>query len=335
MNSKSKILIIAEAGVNHNGKLTTAKKLIVAAAKAGADFVKFQTFNPDEMIIKSTKLAKYQKQNLKKKISQYKMLKKYELKKKWYNTLISCCKKNDIKFISSPFDVSSIHFLEKLKLNYIKIPSGEIDNYPYLKEIAALKKRTILSTGMSTLDEIRYAIKVLNKFGLSKRNISILHCHTDYPSDIKDLNLNSIQTIKKTFNLRVGYSDHSMGITAPIVAAALGSEIIEKHLTLDRKLSGPDHKASINPKEFFQMVTSIRQVEKMVGNGKKIPTKKELKNKELVRKSIVASRKILKGEKFTELNITTKRPATGKSPKLYKDIIGKIARKMFEENEFI
>ncbi len=330
-----KILIIAEAGVNHNGKLNYAKKLIMAASKAGADFVKFQTFNPDEMIIKTTELANYQKNNLKKKISQYKMLKKYELNKKWYKNLIDCCKKNKIKFISSPFDISSIHFLKKLNLDYVKIPSGEIDNYPYLIEIASLKKKTILSTGMSTLNEIDFALRTLLKFGLSKKKISILHCHTDYPSNIKDLNLNSIKTIKKVFKLQTGYSDHSMGITAPIVAAALGSEIIEKHLTLDKKLSGPDHQASINPKEFSQMVASVRQVEKMLGNGKKIPTNRELKNKVLVRKSIVARKKISMGEKFTTSNITTKRPAMGKSPKLYKNILGKISKKNYERDDFI
>ncbi len=330
-----KILIIAEAGVNHNGKLNYAKKLIMAASKAGADFVKFQTFNPDEMIIKTTELANYQKNNLKKKISQYKMLKKYELNKKWYKNLIDCCKKNKIKFISSPFDISSIHFLKKLNLDYVKIPSGEIDNYPYLIEIASLKKKTILSTGMSTLNEIDFALRTLLKFGLSKKKISILHCHTDYPSNIKDLNLNSIKTMKKVFKLQTGYSDHSMGITAPIVAAALGSEIIEKHLTLDKKLSGPDHQASINPKEFSQMVASVRQVEKMLGNGKKIPTNRELKNKVLVRKSIVARKKISMGEKFTTSNITTKRPAMGKSPKLYKNILGKISKKNYERDDFI
>ena len=331
----NKILIIAEAGVNHNGRLDYAKRLIVAASKSGADFVKFQTFNPDEMITRSTKLAKYQNENLKKKTSQYEMLKKYELNKKWYKIIINCCKKNKIKFISSPFDISSIHFLKSLNLSYIKIPSGEINNYPYLKKIASLKKKTILSTGMSTLDEISFALKTLLKFGLTKNKISILHCHTDYPSKINDLNLNAIQTIKKKFKLRTGYSDHSMGIIAPIVAAALGSEIIEKHLTLDRKLSGPDHKASINPKEFSQMVMSVRKVEKMLGNGKKIPSKAELKNKVFVRKSIVASKKISKGEKFTDLNITTKRPAKGKSPKFYENIIGKISKKNYERDEFI
>ena len=335
MRNKKKILIIAEAGVNHNGKLNYAKKLIAAASKAGADFVKFQTFNPDEMIIKTAELAKYQKKNLKSKTSQYKMLKKYELNKKWYKNLIDCCKKNNIKFISSPFDISSIHFLKKLNLNYIKIPSGEIDNYPYLKEIASLNKKTILSTGMSTLKEISFALKTLLKFGLSKNKISILHCHTDYPSSIDDLNLNCIKTIKKIFKLQTGYSDHSMGITAPIVAAALGSEIIEKHLTLNRELRGPDHQASIDPKEFSQMVASVRQVEKMLGDGKKIPTSKELKNKTLVRKSIVASKKIFSGEKFTSSNITTKRPAMGKSPKLYKNMLGKISKKNYERDEFI
>lgn len=330
-----KILIIAEAGVNHNGKLNIAKKLILAASKAGADFIKFQTFNPDEMIIKSTKLANYQKNNLKKKTSQYKMLKKYELNKNWYKNIIDCCKKNNIKFISSPFDISSIRFLKKFNLDYIKIPSGEIDNYPYLKEIAFLKKKTILSTGMSTLNEISFALKTLLKFGLTKNKISILHCHTDYPSNVKDLNLNSIITIKKIFRLCTGYSDHSMGITAPIAAAALGSEIIEKHLTLDRKLSGPDHKASINPREFAQMVISVRHVEKMLGNGKKIPSKSELRNKLLVRKSIVASKKIFRGDKFTNFNITTKRPAKGKSPKLYANILGKISKRNYEKDEFI
>lgn len=332
---KNRTIIIAEAGVNHNGKLNIAKKLITAAAVSGADYVKFQTFETENMTKPKTKLAQYQKMNLKNNLSQFEMLKKYELKKSHYNILIKHAKKNKINFISSPFDINSINFLKKFNLHFIKIPSGEIDNYPYLKEIGKLKKKIILSTGMSTLKEVFYAIRVLTKHGTKKKNISLLHCHSDYPSNFKDLNLKAISTLKKVFKLKVGYSDHSPGIYAPIVSVALGSQIIEKHLTLSNKMTGPDHKASINPKQFKAMVKGIRQTEEMLGNGKKIPTKSELKNKLIVRKSIVARTDIKKGDKFSDKNLTTKRPASGISPTKYSNFLKKISKKNYKKNNFV
>jgi|TARA_B110000211_G_C14066187_1_gene547762 N,N'-diacetyllegionaminate synthase len=331
----NRTIIIAEAGVNHNGKLSLAKKLIVAAAKSGADYVKFQTFEPSQMIRPKTKMARYQKKNIKKNFSQYQMLKKYQLKKNYYEDLIQHSKKNNIKFISSPFDIESIKFLNKLKLDFIKIPSGEIDNYPYLKALGKLNKKIILSTGMSNLKEILAAIKILTKFGTNKKKISLLHCHSDYPSKPINLNLKSIQTLKKTFNLRVGYSDHSLGIEAAIVSVSLGAEIIEKHLTLSKKMDGPDHKASIEPKTFKDMVLAIRKTEDMLGSGLKVPTKNELINKKLVRKSLVAKVNIQKGEKFSILNLTTKRPGTGKSPMIYESILKTRSKKKYNKNDFI
>ena len=330
-----KTLIIAEIGINHNGRLSLAKKLISAAAKTGADYVKFQTFEPENVVIKSAKLAKYQKRNMKKNISQLKMLKKYQIKKKFYDLLIKFSKKKKINFISSPFDVDSIKFLSKLKLNFLKIPSGEINNFPYLKEIAKLKKKLILSTGMSSLREVDQAIKILIKFGTKKKNISLLHCHTDYPSMPENLNLKSILTLKKKFKLKVGYSDHSQGIEAAIASVALGAEVIEKHLTLNNKMNGPDHKASIDPITFRDMVIGIRNTEKMLGNGKKKPTQKELHNKIFVRKSLVAKKSIKKGDRFTDKNMTTKRPALGISPMKYQYKLNKIAKKNYSEDDYI
>ena len=334
MNLK-KIIIIAEAGVNHNGSLSLAKKLILSAAKSGADYVKFQTFNPESMIKLDTKLAKYQQRNIKKKTSQYKILKKYQLKESHYKILINYSKKNNIKFISSPFDIESINFLSKLGLDFLKIPSGEINNFPYLKEIARLNKKLILSTGMSNLKEIGNSIKILTKYGTKRKNINILHCHSDYPSEAIDLNLKAIQTLKNKFKLNVGYSDHSMGIEAAIISVAYGSKIIEKHLTLSNKLPGPDHIASLEPNKFKKMVESIRQAEKMLGDGIKKPTKKEQENKLLVRKSLVASRNIKRGERFSSKNITTKRPALGKSPMMYEKMINKISKKNYKKNDYI
>ena len=251
------------------------------------------------------------------------------------HSLIKFSKKKKIKFLSSPFDIHSIKFLQKLKLNLFKIPSGEITNYPYLRKLGKLKKKIILSTGMSDLKEIETAITILRKFGTKKNNISLLHCHSDYPSQPKNLNLKAIQTIKEKFKLKVGYSDHSEGIEAAIVSVALGAKIIEKHLTLNRKMKGPDHLASIEPKTFRSMVKAIRTTEKMLGDGKKIPTKKEIKIRNLVRKSIVSNKNIIKGEKFTEKNITTKRPGTGKSAILFNKILNTKSKKNYKNNNLI
>jgi N,N'-diacetyllegionaminate synthase len=332
---KKKVIIIAEAGVNHNGSLNLAKKLILAASKANADYIKFQTYNPEDMVRRNTSLAKYQKKNLKNKISQYDLLKRYQLKKKYYKILIQFSKQNNIKFLSSPFDIDSINFLNKLNLDFIKIPSGEIDNFFYLKNIAKLNKKLILSTGMSNIKEIENAINLLTKFGTKRKNINLLHCHTDYPSEPQNLNLKAIQTLKKKFKLNVGYSDHSVGIEAPIIAVSYGSKIIEKHLTLDKSFPGPDHSSSLEPFEFKKMVTAIRNTEKMLGNGIKKPTNKELKNKPLVRKSIFAKISIKKGEKFSEKNLICKRPLIGISASKWYNLIGKRAKKNFKPDDKI
>lgn len=335
MKRKNKVIIIAEAGVNHNGKLSIAKKLIKEASKAGADYVKFQTYYLDSLIIKKADPTIYQKKNLKKKISQYDILKKYRLKDEWYKDLIYYSKKNKIKFISSPFDIRSIEFLKKFKLDYIKVPSGEINNLPYLKVLAKTKKKIILSTGMSDLKEIKTAINILKKEGLSKKNLNILHCHSDYPSKPKNLNLKSIILLKKELGMSIGYSDHSLGIEAPVIAVAYGAKIIEKHLTSNKNYYGPDHKASIEPQEFKKMVKAIRVAEKMLGSNIKKPSIIELKNRKLVRKSIVAIKDIKRGEKFSLKNISTKRPALGKSPMNFDSFLKKRANKDYIKDEFI
>ena len=329
---KDKIIIIAEAGVNHNGKLSLAKKLVSEAAKSGADYIKFQTFETESMVKPSTRLANYQKSNLKGNLSQFDMLKKYELKKKDYKILIKFAKNKNIKFISSPFDINSINFLKKFNLDFIKIPSGEINNFPYLRAIGKLKRKVILSTGMSTLGEISYALKILRTYGTKKNKITLLHCHSDYPSRSEDLNLKAIITLQKYFKINVGYSDHSKGIIAPLISIAMGARIIEKHLTLSTKMIGPDHKASINPTEFKEMVNYIRETEKMLGNGKKIPSKHELRNKPIVRKSLFAKIDIKKGERFSEKNLTTKRPEIGLSPSKYLYMLNRISKKNYKKN---
>ncbi len=328
-------IIIAEAGINHNGSFILAKKLIQAAARAGADYVKFQTFETKDMIKENTKLVKYQRGKIGKNLSQYNMLKKYQLKKNLYKKLVLHASKNKIKLLSSPFDIGSIKFLKKFNFDFIKIPSGEINNFPYLREIGKLNKKIILSTGMSSIKEVEAAIKILTKYGTNRKNITLLHCHSDYPSRPEDLNLNSILTLKKKFNLNVGFSDHSIGVEAPIISIVLGAKVIEKHLTLNNKLKGPDHKASIEPNDFKKMVLAIRNAEKMLGDGKKIASKNESKIKRLVRKSIVAKKEIKKGEKFSEENLTTKRPGIGLSPMKFENLINMIAKRNYKKDDFI
>ena len=330
-----KTIIIAEAGVNHNGSVKIAKKLVDIAKKANADYVKFQSFCHQKLVTKKASKAKYQKVNSTTNESQGKMLQRLQLSKSGHMEILQYCKKKKIKFLSTAFDIDNLKFLLKKKIDFIKIPSGEIDNYPYLKALGKLNKKIILSTGMSNLKEILEAIKILTKFGTNKKKISLLHCHSDYPSKPINLNLRSIQTLKKTFNLRVGYSDHSLGIEAAIVSVSLGAEIIEKHLTLSKKMDGPDHKASIEPKTFKDMVLAIRKTEDMLGSGLKVPTKNELINKKLVRKSLVAKINIQKGEKFSILNLTTKRPGTGKSPMIYESILKTRSKKKYNKNDFI
>ncbi len=327
-----KTIIIAEAGVNHNGDINIAKKLIDEAKKAGADIVKFQTFNPACLASERASMAEYQKRNLGKTESQLNMLKKLALSYDSFIELSEYCGSNGIKFLSTPFDINSIRFLNGIQDSW-KIPSGEITNYPYLVEIAKTKKSVILSSGMSTLDEVSHAIDVLNKFGCN--DISLLHCNTQYPTPFEDVNLKAMLTMKEYFNLIVGYSDHTLGIEVPIAAVALGAKIIEKHFTLDRKMEGPDHKASLEPHELSEMVNSIRNIEKALGSGEKIPSLSEKKNMVIARKSIVASRNIEKGEMFTEENITTKRPGNGISPMKWNEVIGTRATRNFMEDELI
>ena len=328
---KIKTIVIAEAGVNHNGNINLAKKLIDIASKAGADYVKFQTFDVDQLILKNTKTASYQKRNLKYDISQYQMLKKYQLTDRNHKELLKYSKKKKIKFLSTAFEEKSLRLLSKYNLDYIKIPSGEITNYPLLKQISKLKKKILLSTGMATLGEIKQAIKALRK---KKKDITILHCTSDYPANLKDLHLNFIKKLKK-FGCDVGYSDHSSSVITPSIAVTLGCKVVEKHFTLSKELRGPDHKASLEPQELTEMISLIRETEKMLGLNDKIITKSEQKTKLLVRKSLVANNDIKKGEIFSRKNITTKRPGSGTSPFKINKFLGKKSRKNFKKDEFI
>jgi len=330
------IKIILEAGVNHNGSLSRAKKMIDIASKAKVDYVKFQTFVADELVTKSAPKANYQKVNTKKKReTQYEMLKKLELSENAHIQLIKHCKKRKINFLSSPFSVKSFNLLKKLGLKIIKIPSGEINNYPYLKHIGKFNKKIIISSGMSNLIEIKNAVKILTSAGTLKKNITVLHCNTEYPSPLKDINLNAMLTIKKKLGLKIGYSDHSLSRMVPIAVTTLGAQIIEKHFTMDKNLPGPDHKASLNPSEVFQMVNDIREVEKILGSYIKKPTTSEKKNIKIARKSIVAKTSIKKGEIFSEDNITTKRPGYGISPMRWNKILNKISNKNYKKNDFL
>ena len=331
MSLKNKTIVIAEAGVNHNGNINLAKKLIDVASKAGADYVKFQTFDVDQLILKNTKTAGYQKRNLKNDISQYQMLKKYQLTDSSHKELFKYSKKKKIKFLSTAFEEKSLRLLAKYNLDYIKIPSGEITNYPLLKQISKLKKKILLSTGMATLGEINQAIKALRK---KKKDITILHCTSDYPANLKDLHLNFIKKLKK-FGCDVGYSDHSSSLITPSIAVTLGCKVVEKHFTLSKKLSGPDHKASLEPLELTEMISLIRETEKMLGLNDKIITESEQKTKLLVRKSLVANNDIKKGEIFSKKNITTKRPGSGISPFKINKYLGKKSRKNFKKDQFI
>jgi|TARA_B110000211_G_scaffold195033_1_gene223494 N,N'-diacetyllegionaminate synthase len=334
VKKKNKTLIIAEAGVNHNGNINLALKMVDIAARAKADFVKFQTYYTDDLVQKKVGLAKYQEQNLKGVSSQYKLLKKFELSISDHLKIIKRCKKKKIKFLSSPFDLKSIDLLKKLKLNLFKIPSGEITNIPYLRKIGALKKKIILSTGMSNTEEIKKAIKTIISSGTKKKNLTVLHCSSEYPAEKNNLNLLSIPLMKKKFNINVGYSDHSLGLQASFTAVALGAKVIEKHFTTNKKLSGPDQKASISPNQLANLVVGIRSIESTLGNNIKEPYSAELKNLKFIRKFIVAKKKIQKGEKFTDKNITTKRAIVGISASRWEWVIGKKAKKdfLYDEN---
>jgi len=331
-----KTLIIAEAGVNHNGNIELAKKLIDVAVESGVDFVKFQTFKAVNLASKNAEKASYQKENTNDKVeSQLEMLKKLELSKEMHYDLIDYCKSKRIKFLSTAFDLESIDFLNELNIELFKIPSGELTNLPYLRKIGGLGKPIIISTGMANMLEIEAAIKVLISSGAVISNITVLHCNTEYPTPMQDVNLRAMNSIKEHFNINVGYSDHTLGVEIPIAAVALGASVIEKHFTLDKTMDGPDHKASLEPNELKEMVAGIRNIEIALGNGVKEASASEIKNKDIARKSIVANKKIKIGDVFTVSNITVKRPGNGISPMLWDSLIGTKAEKDYKEDDLI
>jgi len=330
-----KVFIIAEAGVNHNGSFKTAKKMINVAADAGADAVKFQTFCAEELVTKLAPKAAYQVSLMDKRENQLDMIRKLVLPEHTYKQLLEYSRSRGVHFLSSPFDLKSVDFLVRLGIKTFKIPSGEITNLPYLRRIGSLRKSVIISTGMATLVEVRKAINILLEKGTKKDNIVALHCNTAYPTPFKDVNLRAMATMKKRLGVRVGYSDHTLGIEVAIAAVALGAEVIEKHFTLDRGMEGPDHKASLEPLELKNMVKFIRNVESSVGDGIKRPSASELKNKNVIRKSVVAARAIKKGEIFRRDNIAVKRPGTGISPMKWDNILGKSASRNFKKDENI
>ena len=330
-----KVYIIAEAGVNHNGSIDTAKMLVDVASESGADAVKFQTFKAKNLVTKNAIRAKYQDLNTGNKDSQYDMLKKLELNKEMHQELIEYCKSKNLTFLSSPFDHESIILLDNLGLKIFKIPSGEITNLPYLQHVGKLNKKVILSTGMSTIEEIEKALYILTQSGTKKDNITLLHANSEYPTPMEDVNLRAMLTIGNKFDISYGYSDHTTGIEISIAAVAMGARCIEKHITLDRNMDGPDHKASIEPDELSDMINAIRNVEKALGSDIKQPSKSESSNIKIVRKSIVAKISIKKGDVFSEKNLTIKRPGNGISPMKWDEIIGTKAKKNYEEEELI
>ena len=329
------VFIIAEAGVNHNGSIKIAKDLINVAVESGADAVKFQTFKAEKLVSKTAEKADYQKKTTEASESQFDMLKKLELDIEAHQELLVYCQEKNIMFLSTPFDHDSIDMLSDLGLETFKIPSGEITNFPYLQHIGSLKKQVILSTGMSTLQEVGDALTVLINAGVLKENITVLHANTMYPTPMTDVNLNAMLTMQKKFGVAVGYSDHTLGIEVDIAAVAMGASIIEKHFTLDRAMSGPDHEASLEPEELKAMVLAIRNIEKALGSYEKKPSPSESINISIARKSIVASRSISKGEVFSENNIAIKRPGNGLSPMKWCDVIGTKAVRDYKEDQLI
>lgn len=331
-----KTLIIAEVGVNHNGSLETARQLIDVAAEAGADYVKFQTFKANKLVTKTAARAEYQNTNTKDSASQYEMLQKLELSEADHLELVAYCQEKEINFLSTGFDLDSLEFLSNLGITVAKIPSGEITNLPYLEKAAALFPEIILSTGMATIEEIKDAFQTLVNAGANPSTVTILHCNTEYPTPMEDVNLKAMLHIENELGTAIGYSDHTLGIEVPIAAVALGATVIEKHFTLSRSLPGPDHRASLEPAELAAMVLAIRNIEKAIGgSGIKEPSKSEMKNKPVARKSIVAYRPIKKGEFFSEQNLTIKRPGDGISPMKWHNVIGQTAYRDFLEDEQI
>tara|TARA_B110000003_G_scaffold195956_1_gene194660 strand:- start:1823 stop:2857 length:1035 start_codon:yes stop_codon:yes gene_type:complete len=330
-----KTLIIAEAGVNHNGDMGIAKELIDVASEAGADYVKFQTFNPEEVISQIAPQASYQLKNTGVHQTQLEMVRSLELSKENHYDLIDYCDHKKINFLSTGFDLSSIKFLNTLDLGIFKVPSGEITNLPLLELVGSYNQSTILSTGMSNIDEIASAINVLESNGLHESKITLLHCTTEYPAPFEEVNLRVLKTLKDTFNKNIGYSDHTLGILVPIAAVSMGASIIEKHFTLSRSMKGPDHKASLEPAELKKMVQSIRDIELILGSKEKHVTKSEKKNRLVARKSLVAAMDIKRGTPFTKKNLTAKRPGSGISPMELKEILGNKASRDYALDDLI
>lgn len=339
MHSKTedlkKVIIIAEAGVNHNGSLEVAKKMVDAAVGAGADIIKFQSFKAENVVSKYAPKANYQKESTDPSETQLEMIRKLELDCNSHKELLNYCRSRKIRFLSSPFDLDSIDMLKELGVDVFKIPSGEITNLPYLRKIGSFGGEVIISTGMADLGEIEDALNVLASAGTLIENIIVLHCNTEYPTPIHDVNLRAMNTIACAFGVRVGYSDHTLGIEIPVAAVAMGASVIEKHFTLDRTMEGPDHRASLEPGEFKAMVYAIRNVELALGDGIKKASSSELKNKPIARKSILAATAIRKGEVFSEDNLVVKRPGTGISPMKWDEVIGKKAGRDYRTDEFI
>lgn len=329
----NRVLVIAEAGVNHNGSLELAKKLAFAAKECGADIVKFQTARLSSLVSKKAEMAAYQKTNVGQEMSQKEMLKGLLLSFDEFVELAKYCRDIGITFLSTPFDIESVDFLDALGCDMWKVPSGEITNLPYLEHIAKTHKKIILSTGMATMEEIKNALSVFEKEGI--KDITILHCTTQYPTPFDEVNLNAMLTIRREFGYPIGYSDHTQGSCVPVAAVAMGATVIEKHFTLDKKMKGPDHKASLEPKELAEMIASIRNIEKALGSGLKEPAPSEISNMSVARKSIVAGRSIMRGEVLSEENLTTKRPGTGVSPMRWYEVIGTRAVRDFSEDELI
>ena len=330
-----KVFIVAEAGVNHNGSIDLAKQLIEVASNSGADAVKFQSFKAKNLVIKNSEKANYQKTLNRENESQFDMLKKLELSKEMHLELFNYSKNKKIKFLSSPFDFESVDLLNNLGLEIFKIPSGEITNLPYLRHIGKYNKKIILSTGMSNIDEVKNALDVLVNAGTKKNNITVLHANTEYPTPMDDVNLRAMLKMGKDLDVNFGYSDHTLGIEVAIAAVTLGATCIEKHFTLDCNMDGPDHKASLEPKQLKDMVTAIRNIEKALGSEIKKPSKSEIQNLIIVRKSIVAKTKIIKGDILSEKNITVKRPGGGISPMKWDEVVGTKAAKNYNQDEFI
>lgn len=325
-----KVTIIAEAGVNHNGDFQIAKELVDKASEAGADYVKFQLFKSAELVSANAEMAEYQKKNTGKEETQLEMIRKLELSESDHIKLQEYCEHKNIGFMSSPFGISGISFLDSIGIDFFKVPSGEITNLPYLRELLKYQRKVILSTGMSSMDEVRSALDVL-----SGKDVTVLHCNTEYPTPMQDVNLRAMLTIKDELGVKVGYSDHTKGIEVAIAAVAMGAEVIEKHFTINKNMEGPDHKASLDPEELSEMVRAIRNIEVALGDGRKVPSESEKKNIPIARKSIVAARKIVKGELFSSENITIKRPGNGISPMQWDDVLGLEASQEFEKDELI